>query len=74
MVKVLQKEKKRNFHVFQWENQVLIKFFVDLSARSAPLRHNPRSDFRKNGLKMSARLKAKKSQSFSAKKCRFAEI
>ena len=32
------------------------------------LRHNPRSDFYKNGLKSSARLEGKKSRSFSAKK------
>ena len=31
-------------------------------------RHNPRSDFYKNGLKLSARLEGKKSRSFSAKK------
>ena len=32
-------------------------------------RHNPRSDFYKNGLKSSARLEGKKSRSFSAKSC-----
>ena len=59
------KDKKHDLCVISMENQ----FFPLYPARYyATPRHNPRSDFYKNGLKLSARLEGKKSRSFSAKK------
>ena len=49
---------------FQWK----ISFSLYPARYYATPRHNPRSDFYKNGLKSSARLEGKKSRSFSAKK------
>ena len=50
------------------ENQFLVSFSLDPALYYAMPRHNPRSDFFLNGLKLSARLEGKKSWSFSAKK------
>ena len=46
------------------ENQV----FIDPARYYATQRHNPRSEFYKNGLKSSVRFEGKKSRSFSVKK------
>ena len=42
------------------ENQFLVSFSLDPALYYATPRHNPRSDFCKNGLKLSARLKKEK--------------
>ena len=68
-MEVHKKDKKHDLCVISME----IKFFVDPARYYATQRHNPRSDFYKNGLKSSARLEGKKSRSFSAKKCQPAE-
>ena len=60
--------KKHDLCVISIENQFLVSFSLDPALYYATPRHNPRSDFSKNGLKMSARLEEKKSWSFSAKK------
>ena len=57
------KDKKHDLYVILMENQV----FVDPARYYATQRHNPRSEFYKNGLKPSARIGEKKS-SFIAKK------
>ena len=60
--------KKHDLCVISIENQFLVRFSLDPALYYATPRHNPRSDFLKNGLKMSARLEGKKSWSFSTKK------
>ena len=62
------KYKKHDLCVISIENQFLVSFSLDLALYYATPRHNPRSDFFKNGLKSSARLEEKKSWSFRAKK------
>ena len=49
------------------ENQFFVSVSLYPARYYATPRHNPRSDFYKNGLKSSARLEGKKSRSFSAK-------
>ena len=60
--------KKHDLCVIFIENQFLVSFSLDPALYYATPRRNPRSDFFKNGLKMSARLEKKKSWSFNAKK------
>ena len=60
--------KKHDLCVISIENQFLVSFSLDPALYYATPRHNPRSDFSKDGLKMSARLEEKNSLSFSAKK------
>ena len=60
--------KKHDLCVISIENQFLVSFSLDQALYYATPRHNPRSDLKKNGFKMSARLEEKKSWSFSAKK------
>ena len=60
--------KKHDLCAISIENQFLVSFSLDPALYYATPRHNPLSDFSKNGLKMSARLEGKKSLSFSAKK------
>ena len=62
------KYKKHDLCVISIENQFVVSFLLDPALYYATPRHNPRFDFSKNGLKMSARLEEKKSLSFSAKK------
>ena len=62
------KYKKHDLCVISIENQFLVSFSLDPALYYAMPHHNPRSDFLKNGLKLSARLEEKKSWSFSAKK------
>ena len=62
------KNKKTRFVcIFHWK-PVFGQFFLDPALYYATPRHNPLSDFFKNGLKLSARLEEKKSWSFNAKK------
>ena len=67
-MKVYPENKKHDLCVISIENQFLVSFSLDPALYYATPRHNPRSDFLKNGLKLSARLEDKKSWSFSAKK------
>ena len=62
------KYKKHDLCVISIENQFLVSFSLDPALYYAMPRHNLRSDFLQNGLKLSARLEGKKSWSFSAKK------
>ena len=62
------KYKKHDLCVISIENQFLVSLSLDPALYYATPRHNPRSDFFKNGLKSSARLEEKKSWSFSTKK------
>ena len=55
------KYKKHDLCVISIENQFLVSFSLDPALYYATPRHNPRSDFLKNGLKLSARLEEKKS-------------
>ena len=67
-------KQKHDLCVISTENQFLVSFSLDPAPYYAMQRHNPRSDFFLNGLKLSARLEEKKSWSFSAKKWQPAEI
>ena len=67
-MKVYPENKKHDLCVISIENQFLVSFSLDPALYYATLRHNPRSDFFLNGLKLSARLEEKKSWSFSTKK------
>ena len=59
-MKVYPENKKHDLCVISIENQFLISFSLDSALYYAMPRHNPRSDFlKKNGLKLSARLKNK---------------
>ena len=53
------KYKKHDLCVISIENQFLVSFSLNPALYYATLRHNPRSDFLKNGLKLSARLEGK---------------
>ena len=55
------KYKKHDLCVISIENQFLVSFLLDPALYYATPRHNPRSDFLKNGFKLSAGLKEKKS-------------
>ena len=67
-MKVYPENKKHDLYVISIENQFLVSFSLDPALYYATPRHNPRADFFKNGLKLSARREEKKSWSFSAKK------
>ena len=67
-MKVYPENKKHDLCVISIENQFSISFSLDPALYYATPRHNPRSDFFENGLKLSARLEEKKSSSSSAKK------
>ena len=60
------KQKTRFVCNFHWKS-VLVSFSLDPALYYATPRHNPRSDFKKNGLKLSARLE-EKSHEVSARK------
>ena len=62
------KQKKHDLCVISIENQFLVSFSLDPALYYATPRHNPRSDFLKDGFKLSARLEENKSWSFSAKR------
>ena len=66
-MKVYPENKKHDLCVISIENQFLVSFSLDPALYYATPRHNPRSDFYKNGFKLSARLE-KKSHEVSARK------
>ena len=60
-MKVYPENKKHDLCVISIENQFLVSFSLDPALYYATPRHNPRSVFFLNGLKLSARLEEKKS-------------
>ena len=58
-MKVYPENKKRDLCIISIENQFLVSFSLDPALYYATPRHNPRSDFFENGLKLSARLEKK---------------
>ena len=67
-MKVYPENKKHDLCVISIENQFLVSFSLDPALYYATPRHNPRSDFKKNDLKSSARLEEKKVMKFQRKK------
>ena len=67
-MKVYPENKKHDLCVISIENQFLVSFSLDPALYYATPRHNPRSDFSKNGLKSSARLEEKKVMKFQREK------
>ena len=62
------KYKKHDLCVISIENQFLVSFSLDPALYYATPRHNPPSDFCKNGLISSARLEEKKVMKFQLEK------
>ena len=67
-MKVYPENKKHDLCVISIENQFLVSFSLDPALYYAAPRRNPRSDFFKNGLKLSARLEGKKVKKFQREK------
>ena len=61
-------KKKHDLCVISIENQFLVSFSLDPALYYATPRHNPRSDYLKNGCKIERKAWKMKSWSFSAKK------
>ena len=67
-MKVYPENKKHDLCVISIENQFLVSFSLDPALYYATPRHDPRSDLKKNGLKLSARLEGKKVMKFQREK------
>ena len=67
-MKVYPENKKHDLWVIFIENQFLVSFSLDPALYYATPRHNPRPDFVKNGLKLSAKAWKKKVMKFQREK------
>ena len=67
-MKVYPENKKHDLCVISIENQFLVSFSLDPALYYATPRHNPRSDFLKNGLKWAQGLWRKKVMKFQCEK------